>query len=170
MLNNSILLIKKKRTEAASVLFKLEDLLRYQLKDSTEETVSLSSDIRFLDDFLNLEKLRRDDFVYTISCEGAIDQVMLPPLLFIPFVENAVKHSQDSDLGSFVHLSFVKYGNKLSFSCENSVPQEVVPSGRPGGLGLKNIQRRLELLFPDNYRLDIIASETTYKVNLELNI
>ncbi|MCC8144579.1 MAG: histidine kinase [Tannerellaceae bacterium] len=170
MLNNSILLIKKKRKEAANVLFKLEDLLRYQLKDSTEEQVLLSSDIRFLDDFLNLEKLRRDDFIYTIAREGALNEVVLPPLLFIPFVENAVKHSQDSEQGSFVHLSFVWYGNKLSFTCENSVLQEQTPSGHPGGLGLKNIRRRLELLFPEKYRLAITQSDTTYKVNLELNL
>lgn len=93
MLNNANVLIKRNPEEASKVLFKLEDLLRYQINDSSRERVSLASDIRFLNDYLNLEKIRRDNFQFTLRQEGEVDSIWIQPLLFIPFVENAVKHS-----------------------------------------------------------------------------
>ena len=113
MLNNANVLIRKNPAEASQVLFKLEDLLRYQMNDNFREHVPLRSDIRFLNDYLNLEKIRRDHFDYSITEEGEIDAIQLPALLFIPFVENAVKHNFDSEHPSFVHL-FFKVDNDLS--------------------------------------------------------
>lgn len=172
MLNNVYVLIKKGRDEAAEVLLKLEDLLRYQLNDSSQEKIQLSSDILFMNDFLNLEKIRRDNFNYTISKEGDINSVWLPPLLFIPFVENAVKHNTDSENSSFVHLFFTVQDSRLLFRCENSVPapEEEEKGKRIGGLGLKNIRRRLELLFPGRHTLEIIENKQSYTVNLQLEL
>ena len=172
MLNNVYVLIKKGRDEAAEVLFKLEDLLRYQLNDSSQEKIQLNSDIHFMNDFLNLEKIRRDNFNYIISKEGDINKVWLPPLLFIPFVENAVKHNTDSENASFVHLSFIVQDNRLLFRCENSIPlpEEEVKEPRIGGLGLKNIKRRLELVYPGRHSLEIIEMKQSYTVNLQLEL
>lgn len=172
MLNNANVLIKKDPEEASRLLFKLEDLLRYQINDSSKEKVPLSSDIRFLNDFLNLEKIRRDKFKYVISKEGDIDLVNLPPLLFIPFVENAVKHNPDSEHESYVYLSFKVWKNELTFQCTNSKPAR--PSNenkeRIGGLGLKNIQRRLDLLYPGRHTLTVEENEMSYKVILHLTL
>jgi len=170
MLNNANLLIRKKRPEASEVLFKLEDLLRYQINDSTQETVQLSSEIHFLSDFLKLEKIRRDSFEYTISKEGDINQVTLPPMLFIPFVENAVKHNSDSENLSYVNLSFKSHGYKIEFQCINSKPVTPVKKNDVGGIGLKNINRRLELLFPNHYTLEIQEDKMTYSVLLKLQL
>ncbi|WP_075556044.1 histidine kinase [Parabacteroides timonensis] len=171
MLNNVYVLIRKGRDEAADVLFKLEDLLRYQFNDSAQDRIQLSSDIRFMSDFLNLEKIRRDKFNYTISKEGDINSVWLPPLLFIPFVENAVKHNTDGENASFVYLSFNVQDNRLTFRCENSKPaEEEEKDNRIGGLGLKNIRRRLDLLYPDRHSLKIIEDKQSYTVNLYLDL
>ena len=171
MLNNVYVLIRKGRDEAAEVLFKLEDLLRYQFNDSTQDRIQLSSDIRFMNDFLNLEKIRRDNFNYTISKEGDINSVWLPPLLFIPFVENAVKHNTDGENASFVYISFNVQDNRLFFRCENSKPaEEEEKNNRIGGLGLKNIRRRLELLYPGRHSLEIIEDKQSYIVNLYLDL
>ena len=171
MLNNVYVLIRKERDEAADVLFKLEDLLRYQFNDSAQDRIQLSSDIRFMSDFLNLEKIRRDKFNYTISKEGDINSVWLPPLLFIPFVENAVKHNTDGENASFVYLSFNVQDNRLTFRCENSKPAEEEEKGnRIGGLGLKNIRRRLDLLYPGRHSLEIIEDKHSYIVNLHLDL
>ena len=152
-------------------LFKLEDLLRYQFNDSTQDRIQLSSDIRFMNDFLNLEKIRRDNFNYTISKEGDINSVWLPPLLFIPFVENAVKHNTDGENASFVYISFNVQDNRLFFRCENSKPaEEEEKNNRIGGLGLKNIRRRLELLYPGRHSLEIIEDKQSYIVNLYLDL
>lgn len=172
MLNNANVLIKKDPEEASQLLFKLEDLLRYQINNSSEDKVSLSSDIRFLNDFLNLEKVRRDNFEYVISKEGDIDRISLPPLLFIPFVENAVKHNPDSENKSYVYLSFKIRKNELDFQCINSKPaqQAVENKAKIGGLGLRNISRRLELLYPDRHSLEVKETETDYKVSLHLTL
>lgn len=172
MLNNANVLIKKNPEEASQLLFKLEDLLRYQINDSSKDRVELSSDIRFLNDFLNLEKIRRDRFEYVLSKEGDINKVSLPPLLFIPFVENAVKHNPDSDNASFVHISFKVWNNELTFQCTNSKPPQPPEESKakPGGLGLKNIKRRLELLYPGKHALKIEDNESNYKVSLHLTL
>lgn len=170
MLNNANMLIRKNPDEASQVLLKLEDLLRYQIDDSSKEKVLLSADIHFLNDFLNLEKVRRDNFDFIISKEGAINQVWIPPLLFIPFVENAVKHNFDSENGSYVHLYFKVWNDKLDFRCENSKPSTALPKRDVGGLGLKNIKRRLELLYPDRHVLEIIDEKNKFIINLQLDL
>lgn len=96
MLNNANILVKDAPDEASQILEKLDNLLRYQLNDSTRREVFLTADIQFLTSFLELEKVRRDHFEYTIFQEGNMENICIPPLLFIPFVENAVKHNLDS--------------------------------------------------------------------------
>ncbi len=75
--------------------------------------------LQFLTSFLELEKVRRDDFEYTIFLEGNMENICIPPLLFIPSVENAVKHNLDSDNLSYVHLYFSVHNKQLTFRCEN---------------------------------------------------
>ena len=170
MLNNANVLIKKNPEEASKVLFKLEDLLRYQINDSSRERVSLASDIRFLNDYLNLEKIRRDNFRFTLSQEGETDAIWIQPLLFIPFVENAVKHSFDSEHPSSVRVFFKVDNNRLEFHCENSKPSVAASKGKVGGIGLANIQRRLGLLYPERYRLELKEDENRYSVILSITL
>ncbi|MCD8042701.1 MAG: histidine kinase [Tannerellaceae bacterium] len=170
MLNNANVLLKREPKEASTVLFKLEDLLRYQMEESEKEKIKLSSDIHFLKDYLQLEKIRRDDFEFCIFEKGNLEKTLIPPLLFIPFVENAVKYSPDSYHRSYVYLSFFAEEHKLSFICINSKPHKEIRKGKTGGLGLKNIQRRLELLFPGRYRLEITDEKKIYTVNLQIEL
>lgn len=168
MLNNANVLIRKNPTEATQVLFKLQDLLRYQFNSSNLEKVNISSEIEFMNDFLNLEKIRRDDFNFTILQEDIPPTLQIPPLLFIPFVENAVKHNNDSDNSSYVNLTFKATPNQIDFHCENSKPLIPNASVSTGGLGMKNIQRRLELLFPNKYILQIEENDRTYNIHLHI--
>lgn len=168
MLNNANILVKEDAVEASQVLEKLDDLLRYQFNDSARKEVLLKADIQFLVDYLELEKVRRDHFEYQVTTEGELDDVCVPPLLFIPFVENAVKHNPDSNNLSYVHLYFTVRDNELLFRCENSKPP--VPVKKEGGIGLVNIRRRLDLLYGPKYVLQIEDKETTYNVNLHLNL
>lgn len=170
MLNNANVLTKKDPDKASQVLVKLSDLLRYQLYDSAREKVLLTSDIRFLEDFLNLEKVRRDNFDFLISKEGDFNGIQIPPLLFISFVENAVKHNNDSENASFVHLFFNVSNNTLQFKCINSKPIKKAVKTTTGGLGLLNVKRRLELLFPALHSLTIDDLEETYVVELNLDL
>ncbi|WP_246485120.1 sensor histidine kinase [Chitinophaga qingshengii] len=167
MLNNANVLTKKDPEKASQVLMKLSDLLRYQLYDSARDKVLLTSDIHFLEDFLNLEKVRRDSFDFLISKEGDLSGVQIPPLLFISFVENAVKHNNDATRPSYVDLYFVVSDDELFFKCINSKPM-LTSAGNAGGLGLANVKRRLELLFPAAHRLNIEDDPERYCVTLTI--
>lgn len=170
MLNNANVLTKKDPEKASQVLMKLSDLLRYQLYDSAREKVLLTSDIHFLEDFLNLEKVRRDNFDFIISKEGNLSGILIPPLLFISFVENAVKHNNDSAKSSYVNLFFEVRNNELLFKCINSKPVLKAVNSDAGGLGLVNIKRRLALLFPLSHNLKIEDSPETYCIILSIKL
>ena len=169
MLNNANVLIEDDPKKASQVLVKLSDLLRYQLYDSSRDKVLLTSEIHFLEDFLNLEKVRRDNFNFQISKEGELSGVQVPPLLFIAFVENAVKHNNDSAKSSYVNLFFNVRHTELLFKCVNSKPA-IKAVSKSGGLGLANIKRRLELLFPSSHQLKIEDNLETYCVTLTLKL
>lgn len=169
MLNNANVLTKKDPEKASQVLMKLSDLLRYQLYDSARDKVLLTSDIHFLEDFLNLEKVRRDSFDFLISKEGDLSGVQIPPLLFISFVENAVKHNNDATKSSYINLYFNVRNDELFFKCINSKPM-LKSVNNTGGLGLTNIKRRLELLFPATHSLTIEDDSERYCVTLTIKL
>ncbi len=169
MLNNANIMIKKDPDIASHIIGKLEEMLRYQINDSSQEKVYLKDNILFLNDFLELEKTRRDYFSYTILEEGDVADIRIAPLLFISFVENAVKHGQDSQKDSYIHISFKITEDKLFFTCENSLPFKAIDN-QIGGLGLANIKRRLDLLYKDNYSLEHTKTGTKYVVKLELKL
>lgn len=169
MLNSANIMIKKDPDMSIHIIGKLEDMLRFLMNDSSREKVYLNEDISFLNDFLELEKTRRDYFSYTITQEGDSKDIQIPPLLFITFVENAVKHNLDSRNASYVNISFCISQDELTFLCENSIPKKS-PVRETGGIGLKNIKRRLDLLYNNNYTLDQTKTDTTYNVKLKLKL
>ncbi|MDR0332074.1 MAG: histidine kinase [Dysgonamonadaceae bacterium] len=170
MLNNILVLIRENPQEAVVILHKMSDMLKYQFNDSTKKEVLLKNDIQFLTDYLNLEKIRRDYFEFTIIVEEDVENQSVPPLLFIPFVENAVKHNNDTTNLSYIHLTFSIKENDLYFSCRNSKPFNPQQKNEFSGLGLVNVRRRLELLYNKNYSLDIHEDETIYTVQLTIKI
>lgn len=165
-LNNLLVLTKTDPDKASQVLLGLSDLLRYQLYDSAKDKILLSKDIAFMHNLLALEKIRKNDFEYTIHTHGNVDAQTLPPFLFIPFVENAIKHGASTVGHSYLTLTFSVNGKKLHFQSENSKP--AVKKNTIGGLGLGNIKRRLELLYPGNHTLEITDNPDKYIVNLTI--
>ncbi len=165
-LNNLLVLTKTDPEKASLVLLGLSDLLRYQLYDSARDKIVLTKDIAFIHNLLSLEKIRKDDFTYEVHTEGTIDGITLPPFLFIPFVENAIKHGASSVGHCYLVLRINVENKRLIFYAENSKPAVAKPT--VGGIGLKNIQRRLELLYPGTHELTIIDEPSRYIVNLIL--
>jgi two-component system LytT family sensor kinase len=174
MLNNVNVLVRKDPGKASQVILKLSDFLRHQLYGNNQQQVLLSDEIHFLNDFMELETIRRDAFSFHLSTDNKSDHpnmlsiLMLPPNLFIPFVENAVKHSFDPDLASEVQVVFTVYSNRLVFECRNTKPGEPVLRRESGGLGLANIKRRLELLYRHRFVLLIDDGEKAYTLTLTL--
>ncbi len=165
-LNNLLVLTKTNPEKASQVLLGLSDLLRYQLYDSAKEKILLTKDIDFINNLLALEKIRKDDFSYEVTTEGDIEGRALPPFLFIPFVENAIKHGASSVGYSYLKLSFHTSDERLSFYAENSKPP--IRNYSTGGIGLKNIRRRLELLYHKEHTLEITDSPSKYVVQLTI--
>jgi LytS/YehU family sensor histidine kinase len=168
MLNNILLLIRENTEEAVVILHKMSDMLKYQFNAGTKKEVCLIDDIHFLTDFLNLENIRRDRFEFAISADDASQNKTVPPLLFIPFVENAVKHSADAVNSSYIRLNFSTTGNMLHFTCVNSKPLNPRKKNEFSGIGLANIKRRLALLYNGNYSLHISEDETNYTIQLKI--
>lgn len=166
MLNNCEVLIQTNPLKARQVLIRLSEFLRYQLYDSSREKVLLNADIRFLHHFLSLEKIRRDYFEFDIQETGTNCPVEISPLIFIPLVENAVKHNIASGPGAYVQLSFNLDERQLVFTCENPVSN--APNNQEGGFGLPNLRRRLELLYPERHQLSAYEKNGVYTVTLIL--
>lgn len=175
MLNNIKALIRNNPSKATDIIVRLSDLLRYQLYESSNEKVRLASEIRFITNFLSLEKIRRDHFDFNISTNDEVSdsgKAEIPPNLFMPFVENAVKHSTDTtEKESKISISFTIIEKKICFCCINSVSSDKKQETIDGGLGLKNIIRRLQLLYDENdYTLEISSQTDQYTVNLKIPI
>lgn len=176
MLNNVNVLIRKDPDKATMTILKLSDFLRYQLYDNNQDSVLLMSEIQFLNGFMELEKIRRDDFSFLLSIENKSDnedlvsQLVLPPNLFITFIENAIKHSVDLDNHSEANILFEIYNTKLVFICSNTKPAEPIEDCQKGGLGLANVKRRLELLYGTGFILKIDDTDKNYTATLTLPI
>ncbi|HTI92837.1 MAG TPA: histidine kinase [Puia sp.] len=167
MLNNANVLTQTDPERASQVLMKLSDILRYQLYDSARQQVLLTAEITFLNDYLNLERTRRDNFEFWISAEGDLSGVQVPPMLFITFIQNSVKHSIDPSYGSYVRVYFQVYGDYLIFDCINSKPLRKTRRDNTG-LGLVNAKRRLDLLYPDRHVIETTDATESYSVTLNL--
>lgn len=168
-LNNLNTLISTDPAKASAVVLGLSDVLRYQLYEANGNEVLLKKDIDILNQYLELEKIRRDNFQFGITVDGDISGVMIPPFIFINFVENAIKHSADNKGFSYIVLNFSIVNGLLNFNCKNS-KSEVAIIKDSGGLGLQNIKRRLELMYPVTFELDIKDEANEFSVNLKLPI
>lgn len=175
MLNNVKALIRTDPTKASVVIVKLSEFLRYQLYENSAEKTLLTSEIDFLSNFLNLEKIRRENFTFDIQTEAEnriINTTFIPPNLFTTFVENAVKHSIDiSDKESYVKVNISIEDQNLYFKCINSRdPNYLISDKKNSGLGLANITRRLELLYNDTFDLKITSEPKEHIVHLKIPV
>ena len=168
-LNNIYVQSRKRPQEASESILLLSDLLRYQLYDCSKEKVLLKNEIEYLKNYLEMDKMRKLDVEIDFQIDGHPNGTMVAPFIFVPFVENAVKHGNAVEGKSFLNVLFKIQSNQIHFSIENSKP--ILPNeSEVGGIGLKNVKRRLELLYPNKYQLDIKDKENKYKVDLTLNL
>lgn len=171
MLNNVKALIRKDPEKATTIIIKLSEFLRYQLYENNEAQTSIHSEINFISNFLNLEKIRRDNFRFDIEFESEEKkflQAFIPPNLFTTFVENAVKHSSFiTDKEVFIKIILKIENNQLHFTCINSKATENLNLNKKySGLGLANIKRRLELLYENKHSLSVESTDELYKIKL----
>jgi sensor histidine kinase YesM len=166
-LNNLHVLIKTNPEHAAQIVLGLSDVLRYQTYDSASEKVLLIKDIAVIDEYIAIEKLRRDDFAFRIHKLGEMSGIMVPPLIFIVFVENALKHSVDLRKKSYVELFFSLAEGNLLFVIKNSKPDKQIINEK-GGVGLVNVKKRLDLMYGEKHKLDIVEETDQFIVTLKI--
>jgi two-component system LytT family sensor kinase len=173
-LNNLYALTLKKSDDAPEIVIKLSEMMRYMLYDCNERQVSLKKEINYIQNYLDLERLRQSkDAEIRFEVEGETDDQQIAPLLFIPFLENSFKHGMTDLLGQgYVHIHLTAQQEQVNFSIENTKLPARPSQGakRSGGIGLENIRRRLQLLYPGKYTLKIEETPNTYRVSLVLQL
>jgi len=172
-LNNLYTLILQKSDRASDALLRLSDLLRYLLYECQEELVPLSKEIEVLQSFIILHQLKYAHPVnVAIDTQGIDGKLMIPPMMLIPLLENAFKYS---DVGinekAYIRLAFSEEDRHLLFRISNSVDHTVKPEiGEVGGIGIKNLKRRLELSSFKSSHLLINDAPDHFAVELKLPV
>ena len=168
-LNNIHALVDIDPERAKGSIVELSKLMRYVLYEGNNKLTPLSREVQFLRNYVQLMSMRYTGNVsISLNVPEVLPDSMLPPLLLVIFVENAFKHGISYRTKSFVEISLQPHGDRLLFSCRNSRPEIKHDENMKGGVGLSNVRRRLDLLFPNDYTLDIKEEEDTYTVKLEI--
>jgi len=164
-LNNIHALIDIDPTKAQETIVELSKMMRYILYESDRQGVSLSKEMELIRTYMKLMRLRFSDKVaITLNLPSEVPDKTLPPLILISFIENAFKHGISYQHNSFVEVSVAVEGETLSFTCRNSKVD--ISNQEKGGVGLVNVRKRLDLLYPGDYDLSIHDDADTYTVEL----
>ena len=176
-INSIFVLIHKNPRMASESLVKFSDLLRYQLYECNEQKIPLSQELVYLENFIELQKLRQDhDHVeLTVRVEPYhTGNLTIAPFVLIPFIENAFKHvSQRKDQLNWIRMSLRFEGQQLRLDIANSISAHYGASTEPiqhGGIGLQNVKRRLDLLYPGKHALEIHQDDNQFRVALRLDL
>jgi len=174
-LNNLYALTLKKSEKAPEIVLKLSEMMRYMLYECNEKKVTLRKEINFLQNYLELEMLRQPQGIdVQLNVKGQIRNQEIAPLLFIAFIENSFKHGINANIEEgFVHIFLDIQDTDIQFSVVNSKQSQIPSISRKvksGGIGLVNVKRRLEILYPNKYKLEIKESPKTYEIKLLMNL
>ncbi|MFT3677394.1 MAG: histidine kinase [Chitinophagaceae bacterium] len=161
--------IDRNNQEARNILLQFADLLRYNLYEADVDWVELEKEAAYLRNYVALQRARSDSNLQ-IELETTISDgsVKVAPLIFLTFVENAFKFStRDDSQSNIIRIHLHQSGNRIEFTCSNSYEEQ---EKNPGGIGLNNVRRRLELLYKDHYILDINQEKAFYTVHLIIEV
>jgi two-component system, LytTR family, sensor kinase len=171
-LNNIYMLSLKNSPLTSDMIHRLSALLSYMLYDSKRSLIDVEKEIDYVRNYINLEKIRYGERLdVQISGEKTVRGVQVPPLLFLPLVENAFKHGVSNAVeDSWIHIDISLKKRILVFKIENSLCDEKAKTnGFGNGLGLDNLRKRLEILYPDNFELKLLKEEDSHLAVLKLN-
>nr|WP_319397341.1 histidine kinase [uncultured Carboxylicivirga sp.] len=172
-LNNIYALIEISTQDAQASVLKLSKMMRYLLYESENGQTELKQEIDFLNHYIDLMRLRVSPKVnFEIDLPNNHLNLHVPPLLFIPFIENAFKHGISYREKSFIKIEMKVIDNQILFKCINSVSSsaESKKDEKHSGIGLENVKKRLQLLFPLKHRLDISQTDDEFSVYLSIEI
>lgn len=173
-LNNLYALTLKKSDKAPEIVIKLSEMMRYMLYECNEKQVLLSKEINYIRNYLDLERLRQGKNIeINFEVQGKVSEQKIAPLMFITFLENSFKHGLNNHISQgFVNIYMDVEEKKVHLFIENSKPENLPLQDhrRSGGIGLVNVRRRLNLLYPNHYTLEIEDKPNSYAVNLMIDL
>lgn len=173
-LNSIYVLIEEDKKLASNTLLKFSGLLRYQLYYCNNKMMPLKKELEFLRDYADLEMMRNSELLtMSFNSPEINDTVAIAPFILTAFVENAFKHKAENHIGHYVNIVVSLKENHLVFEVSNTYEEQENPSTYPseeGGIGLQNVYRRLELLYPNQHQLQIKKDSGVYLVKLELEL
>lgn len=166
-LNNLYALTIKNSEKAPEVILKLSDMMRYNIYEGEKELVTLHDEIVYLNNYIELHKIRYQKSVDIVFSQNIDTSLQVAPLLFIILLENAFKHGIETlTENAYIHMRLYETKEHINFEIENNFdPKEISSSN---GIGLKNLRRRLSLLYPKNNELVIDKTTNTYKTTLKI--
>ena len=167
------LALQEKIQETAEGISKLSMLMRYTLHESSGDKVNLKKELAYIEDYLALQNLRiaeEDDIFIKFDIQGEVNQQEVAPMLLIPFIENAFKHGLSLKSKTLIKILLKITDGHLFFEVCNTINHAKKNLDAASGLGLANVKRRLELLYPQQYQLDIHQSANEYQVALKLSL
>ena len=168
-LNNIHALVDIDPERAKTTIVELSKMMRHILYEGSKKLIPLTREVEFLNLYVQLMRLRYTRKVHiNVDVLPQLPELKLPPLMLIIFVENAFKHGISYREESFIDIKLRVENKRLLFSCCNSKPTQVQRTNEKGGMGLQNVRQRLELLYDDDYTLDINDGEKTYEVKLDI--
>lgn len=174
-INSIFVLINKDQNKASNSLAKFSELLRYQLYECNEPYIALDRELSYLENFIELQKLRQNQTNFELQVE--LDKATnynfeIAPFILMPFVENAFKHvSHHKSSKNWIEIKLSIVEKELLFYVGNSrTVLEVARENDTRGIGLANVKRRLELLYPNSYSLDILKDNNKHSVQLRLQL
>lgn len=173
-LNNLYGLVRRNDPSAASSILKLSNIVRYILHECDGTTIPVANEIKVIRDYLALEKLRYDerlriDFEIHLANDPGRLPLEIPPLILLPFVENAFKHGvSETRMDPFVAIHLQESNSRLHFQVTNSRDHEAETNEQ--GIGLKNVKRQLDLIYGDQYTLQVHPNDTVFSIDLLIHL
>lgn len=163
--------IDKSNADARASLEKFAELLRYQLYECNEDWIPIEKETSYLESYVDLQRLRKNsNNRISFETDGTVKNFSIPPLLLLPLVENAFKHlSTNSNSENSIELRMKRNNGCFIFNVINSINPGIHKSNGIG-IGLKNTRRRLDLLYENKYKLDIHHNDSTFSVELQIEI
>jgi LytS/YehU family sensor histidine kinase len=169
-LNNLYALTLEQSKQAPDVVLKLAKIMEYVLYDAKEPKTQLINEIKYIQNYIDLEKLRFQDNVnIQLDLRGDLDDCEVPPLLFLPFIENCFKHGPKGDDNSNVMIGFEVEDNILKFFTKNNISTSMTDE-KNHGIGNKNVLRRLELLYADKFTYISKIENKNYIIKLTIQL
>lgn len=168
-INNIDALILKDSVVASDYLNKLSDIMRFILYETKTDRIPLTKEIEYIDKYISLQKIRtaNENYVH-LSVKGSIGNKSIAPMVFIPFIENAFKHTNNKKLENAIIVNIFINDETIQLVCENKFDSKLKMEHTHGGLGNDLIEKRLQLLYPENHILEVNKTSELYSINLTI--